>query len=634
MAKENFKKDLIKRITTIALSASIVMTGLPATVFAATANDATSVETEATKDAAVYVMMNIPYAEFYKAELNNNDIDVDAFTSATKNKSRTKNGVMANGSYHVNSDGSDITGITFPVKVSDISVLKDQKQVTDEDSVTVTVTNRGQTSSNTYTGVDALFENPSYSYYVLSEAPSYYKELTVESDGSFSFGKTVGATETTVESEATLSTDSGYGDYQLDIDSATFGQNIDINSDTIYGATVNTTDGTSYGLRHVENMWKGFELAWCTGFTTSVHNCPTSSEHYKSMMGKTIDSVTYYTSKGIITFDIPDTKVVTITGVKATVADMDVDAKETTVELDSTLPSDFAAEYSVEGEKVSCENGKIAVSGLEPGSHSLAIKDTSNNYATIYADFNVTTQKMPASYDATNKKLVAASGYTADELTSYIGAITAVTVDGTRYAATGRKSKIIIKEDGTLDLTDLTVTDDSEFVVEAEGYANNLTFQYADRYFKLNASSKTLYTAGSSKYTKVTLKASTNLKDKVTWKSSNTKYATVSSSGVVTAKKKGTVTITATCGSYNATCKVTVKSPSLKVNKTSIKLKKGKKTTIKATGTPSGKVTYKSSKKKVATVSSKGVVKGKKKGTAKIYVTCNGVKKTVKVKVK
>ncbi|MEO2626594.1 Ig-like domain-containing protein, partial [Blautia wexlerae] len=43
---------------------------------------------------------------------------------------------------------------------------------------------------------------------------------------------------------------------------------------------------------------------------------------------------------------------------------------------------------------------------------------------------------------------------------------------------------------------------------------------------------------------------------------------------------------------------------------------------------------YKSSNSKIATVSSKGVVKGKKKGTAKITVTCNGVKKVFTVKVK
>ena len=54
--------------------------------------------------------MNIPYDVFYKAETTNNDVKVDAFTSATKNKTRT--GSLAGGSYHVNADGSDITGIS------------------------------------------------------------------------------------------------------------------------------------------------------------------------------------------------------------------------------------------------------------------------------------------------------------------------------------------------------------------------------------------------------------------------------------------------------------------------------------------------------------------------------------------
>ena len=48
----------------------------------------------------------------------------------------------------------------------------------------------------------------------------------------------------------------------------------------------------------------------------------------------------------------------------------------------------------------------------------------------------------------------------------------------------------------------------------------------------------------------------------------------------------------------------------------------------------SSNVTWKSSNTKVATVSSSGVVKGKKKGTAKITVSANGISKTVTVKVK
>lgn len=110
--------------------------------------------------------------------------------------------------------------------------------------------------------------------------------------------------------------------------------------------------------------------------------------------------------------------------------------------------------------------------------------------------------------------------------------------------------------------------------------------------------------------------------------------ATVSSKGVVTAKKAGTVTITAKCGSYKATCKVTVKTPTLKLAKTSASVKKGKTVTIKATAVPTGTITYKSNNKKIATVSSKGVVKGVAKGKTTITVTCNGVSKKFTVTVK
>lgn len=92
--------------------------------------------------------------------------------------------------------------------------------------------------------------------------------------------------------------------------------------------------------------------------------------------------------------------------------------------------------------------------------------------------------------------------------------------------------------------------------------------------------------------------------------------------------------ITASCREYEVSCKVTVKTPSLKLTKTSATVKVGKTTKIAAKATPSGKITYKSSNSKIATVSSKGVVKGKKKGTAKITVTCNGVKKVFTVTVK
>lgn len=47
--------------------------------------------------------------------------------------------------------------------------------------------------------------------------------------------------------------------------------------------------------------------------------------------------------------------------------------------------------------------------------------------------------------------------------------------------------------------------------------------------------------------------------NRVLWKSSNTKVALVDTTGVVTPRKPGTATVTATCGKYKATIKVRVK---------------------------------------------------------------------------
>ena len=80
----------------------------------------------------------------------------------------------------------------------------------------------------------------------------------------------------------------------------------------------------------------------------------------------------------------------------------------------------------------------------------------------------------------------------------------------------------------------------------------------------------------------------------------------------------------------------------IKLKKTKVTLKKGKKTKIKPTllskakvATHIAKFRYESSNKQIASVDKKGTVKAKKKGTATIYVYAqNGLCKKVKVKVK
>ena len=71
----------------------------------------------------------------------------------------------------------------------------------------------------------------------------------------------------------------------------------------------------------------------------------------------------------------------------------------------------------------------------------------------------------------------------------------------------------------------------------------------------------------------------------------------------------------------------------VKLNKTKVVLKVGKKTTLKLKNNKK-KVKWSSNKKKVATVTKKGVVKAKKKGTAKITAKVGKKKYVCKVTVK
>lgn len=856
---------------------------------------------EGQTEGEAYVLMNIPYDDFYKAELKNNDVKVDAFTSATKQKTRSS---LAKGSYHVNSDGSDITGVTFPVKVSDISVLKDKKQIKDNASVSITTAIKGKETTTEYKGKDALFESDSYSYYVLSEEPSYYKELTVGEDGSFTFSAIEGksAAPETKQVQAEFKTKSNYGDYQLKFDKTEFNSIINTNIDTVYGAVINTTDGTTYGLCHQENIWKGYELAWSTGYTTESHGCHLNSEHFESMMGKTIDSVTYYASNGIYTLDIADVKVldknsyvyagltwgeywsqenVTAAGnvsgsdekdshnesdtgafdavtrattnhglhrgsyqCMATIYTTEGNAYQLSYWKSSTEPvladgtvaiwtpadrktgtpasiqvnggakesldhyavtgikyvpvqvkaedyADFAAKYPVvkNGEtlvggfsennlKAYSETANVTVNtnGLksatenEDGTFSFSARKTGTEsgiqgtdlkvatgikpevktasgsygeflrvdlngnygglgaamqavkwdyygngntvlatYGTKFAADNWMHKKMgiqlglthsvrcqlPAGTDGTGhwKLTVYALGYQ-DYTFEFDATATNIvtptdpsTIDTTALKAALEKVKALNKDDYTeksWKKVEDEATETQEMLEEIEAAIKDKTtvaFSQVAVDEQVNehltaainglvkkekpvepvvtpdvkptvtpSKNETKPTATPTPVVKpgITAKVSqvyvgkkatikvtkTKVTGKVTFKSSNKKVATVNRKGVITGKKAGKAVITVKVGKYTKKLTVKVKKPSFKLVKSSVKLKKGKKTTIRVKAAPVSKVTYKTSNKKVATVNSKGVVTAKKKGTAKITVKCNGITRTFKVTVK
>ena len=400
-----------------------------------------------------YVLMNIPYADFYAAESNNAGTDI--VTSATLQKTRSS---LASGSYHVNSDGTDISGATFAVKVGegDIDWSKFTR-VTDNSSVTITTSIKGKESTTTYTGKDALFESANYSYYVLpaGEVPTNYKELTADSEGNLNFGAVEGKKATELANvTANFKTSSKYGDYEIDFKNLREQMvDADGNQATVYGAVVNAADadGTTegYGMRTVENIWKGKEIAWSCGLVNESHGSPLSSRHYKSMMGKTIKSVTFYTSTG--TYTVAMDHYVPVKASKSEInveASAEADAK--TAKIEATFPKDFKAAYTVDGNAVDVTDGSFSIENLKPGKHKLVAHDESGKYADVTSEFTVSTDKTVAIFDEGTSRITAANE--GDDVKNFIGNITTVNVNGTDYAASGRDSVKIINADGSINL--------------------------------------------------------------------------------------------------------------------------------------------------------------------------------------
>ena len=118
-------------------------------------------------------------------------------------------------------------------------------------------------------------------------------------------------------------------------------------------------------------------------------------------------------------------------------------------------------------------------------------------------------------------------------------------------AAVSKKGKITAKKAGK---TTITVTLKSKKTAK-------ITVTVKDKIpaTSVKADVKTLSLKKGKSYQLKTTVKPLNTTDKVTFKSSNKKVATVSAKGKIKAKKKGKATITITAGKKKVTCKVTVK---------------------------------------------------------------------------
>ena len=412
-----------------------------------------------------YVIMNVPYDDFYKAEGVTAVDGVDAVTSATMKKSRmnTADGLTAGTYYKTAEDEKSdaIRGVVCTVRVAKSDLAKLNASLTEHDD---------------------------YYYTTLDSVPENYKELAIGKDGSYSFGKTTAAvdTETLKDTTVTFKTSSKYGDYQMK-----FSTNVLEKIGRAYGATVTTTDGTSYAMRSLENVWNGksLELAWSVGFTTTAHGNPLVSDDYVSMMGKTIKSVAFYTVDGkIYSLDCEQYVPVKFATENFAVENALADSGSTSVEM-KDFPKDYEAEYKVtdakgnEMEGASVKDGKISWTGTPAtGKYTLTVSDKSGKYASFSTTFELQTSAMPAAYQASNLRVAGADGASAEELSSFLSNVSSVNVNGKNYSASGRGSVAVINSKGFVDLTASPFTgmkagDTYKISVKATGYAKTLDFE-------------------------------------------------------------------------------------------------------------------------------------------------------------
>lgn len=353
------------------------------------------------EEEARYITMNVPYTAFYKAySLTDSAVwevesGVDAVSTATTNKFKGTTG-LAKGTYN---DGKYIKGVTIPVKVS----AEDYKKLT--------------------TG---LADTADYYFTDLAEAPAAYSELTVGSDGTYSFSKFADSALTIDNakvSEAEL--DGSYGDYQISLEGITPDGKVTVNGEektlTTYGAILNTSAG-NLGMTCLENLWfgtrvKNMEIAWSIKGGKGLQRAHgNGGEFYQfDANGATLNSVTLITDQGLITINDGQKLAEYYTGdLSGLNYALENDSKELNI---SGIPSELKdVKISVSGgltsEGKEVKDGKVELDKAPTAGTSYTITISSSNYPDITRTTSTPiTSELKASLQKLIDKAQKTSGY-------------------------------------------------------------------------------------------------------------------------------------------------------------------------------------------------------------------------------
>jgi hypothetical protein len=444
----------------VALSAAVAITSFCVPALAA--------ETDAAQgEKLVYATVNLPYADYYYGELNNItagtsftiDLSVDkaasyretgmydAVTSATTQK----------GAAFTTADATISDNQTLITGVKDAKIAIPQELYENLKTYFASYTDDDPSTESIVDRIKAIFDAMT-----ISETPfSEYKVLNA--DGTFSetvVSETAGYEAETVDADATatisVTATGGWGTHQIDFENLTLPDGV--TGSALIGAILETSDGTKYGMLHLENTWlNANELSFATEQFTERKGNSIGYKRTQDLVGKTITKITYLVDQGsdiVVNCNLKVKEIINrADSANNTVTATDVAAGSSTSNITLSAPDAKDASYRFEsltydGKEVdgyTYADGVLTLpAGASVGTYTVTFAD--DKYESLSTTFDVLSSMKAEDVTFIDQKLVINNSEVT--LADYIAAIDGVSVDGVSIDRIS--GSMIFNEDGSI----------------------------------------------------------------------------------------------------------------------------------------------------------------------------------------
>ena len=311
----------------------------------------------------------------------------------------------------------------------------------------------------------------------LDEAPAQYKTVSI-ADGAVTYSAIqLNIADTVTDAELEVVTDSHWGDYQVNVKETSTSYIRNTREDEgfavssgIQGIIVETETGLKVGMEYMQSIWvQPWEISWNVSVDNS-HNTELvydNLDELDKLMGEKITKITFLNRDDAYVYEFEGAYLpVKFEGsLAAADAACDEGSLEITVE---GLPKDYEAAYSVRGFEATIEENTLSWESALPGSYTLTVSDDSGVYAPMSASFILSTDILPVAFDEKSMSVIPAEGADEELAAAFIANLSTVTVNDSRYNASGRGAAVIIDSEGMLDTEAAVVSGRGENAVTTE----------------------------------------------------------------------------------------------------------------------------------------------------------------------